>query len=303
MKVSKISKKVLHENIAGYLFASPWLIGFLVFVLSPIISSFYLSFTRYDILRSPRWIGLDNYINIFTYDELFWKALYNTLYYTVFSVPLAVFGSLMLAILLNHKLKGVGIFRTVFYLPSVTSGVAMALLWIWIFDPGIGIANTILRFFGIRGPLWFWDDAWSKPTMVIVSLVAIGGTRCLTFLAGLQGLPQEMYEAADIDGANWWVKFKNVTVPLLSPVILFNVIISIINSFKVFTNAYVITEGGPLNSTLFFVLYLYRNAFTWLKMGYASALAWIFFLVVLSFSMIQLYMSKRWVHYESDVKR
>ena len=285
------------ENLAGYLFASPWLIGFVIFVLGPILASLYLSFTKYDILRPPVWIGIKNYSKMFTDDELFWKSLYNTLFYTVFSVPLAVIGSLLLALLLNSKIKGIGFFRTIFYLPSVTTGVAMALLWLWLFDPGVGLINAIIRFFGLKGPLWFQDELWAKPTMILVSLVAIGGTRCMVFLAGLQGLPVELYEAAEIDGANWWLKFKNITVPLLSPVILFNVIISIINSFKVFTNAYVITEGGPLNATLFYVLYLYRNAFTWLKMGYASALAWIFFIIVFCLTLVQLWMSKKWVYY------
>lgn len=192
----------LRENMAGYLFASPWLIGFALFVLGPILTSLYLSFTRYDILRPPVWIGFANYSRMLVDDELFWKSLYNTFFYTIFSVPLAVIGSLLLAILLNNKIiKGIGIFRTLFYLPSVTTGVAMALLWLWLFDPGIGLINSVLNKIGIQGPLWFQDELWAKPTMVIVSLVAIGGTRCMVFLAGLQGLPVDLYEAAEIDGA------------------------------------------------------------------------------------------------------
>lgn len=292
-------KKLFNENMAGYLFAAPWLIGFTVFILGPLIASFYFSFTKYDVVSSPVWKGLENYNTIFLTDILFWKVLGNTVFYTVFSVPLAVFGSLLLAMLLNNKIKGIGVFRTTFYLPSVTGGVAMALLWLWFFDPGVGIINTGLRMLGKQGPLWFQSEIWAKPTMVICSLIAIGGSRCLLFLAALQGIPETLYEAADIDGASWWTKFRYITIPMVSPIILLNIMISIIRSFRVFTNAYVITGGGPLNATLFLVLYIYRNAFTYLKMGYASALAWIFFIILFTFALIQLWLSKKWVYYET----
>jgi len=296
----RINKQAFREGLAGYLFAAPWIVGFLVFVLGPMLSSLYLSFTKYDVIQEPTWVGIRNYVNIFTSDDLFWKSLYNTLYYTLFSVPLAVAGSFILAILLNNKLRGISIYRAVFYIPSVTTGVALALLWMWVFDPGAGIINNLLSYVGIKGPMWFKDEFWAKPFMILIGLWAIGGTRCVVFLAGLQGLPQDLYEAAAIDGANWWAKLRHVTIPLLSPVILFNIIISMLFSFRVFTNAKVITEGGPLNSTLFYVLYLYQVAFRWLKMGYASALAWIYFVVVLVFTIIQLRLSKRWVHYQGS---
>ncbi len=296
----RINKQAFREGLAGYLFAAPWIVGFLVFVLGPVLFSLYLSFTKYDIIQEPAWVGIRNYANIFTSDGLFWKSLYNTLYYTLFSVPLAVTGSLILAILLNNKLRGISIYRAAFYIPSVTTGVALALLWMWVFDPGAGIINNLLSHVGIKGPMWFRDEFWAKPFMILIGLWAIGGTRCVVFLAGLQGLPQDLYEAAAIDGANWWAKLRHVTIPLLSPVILFNIIISMLYSFRVFTNAKVITEGGPLNATLFYVLYLYQVAFRWLKMGYASALAWIYFVVVLVFTIIQLRLSKRWVHYQGS---
>ena len=298
-------RNAARENIAGYLFASPWIIGFLCFSMIPILATLYFSFTNYDIVDPStlqKMVGFSNYIKI-SQDELFWKALWNTFYYMVFSVPLGIVGSFILAVFLNNKLKGIGIFRTIFYLPSITTGVAVALVWMWIFDPGYGLLNKFLGYFFHFRPLWLIDENWSKPAMILMSLWSIGGSRCLIFLAGLQGLPQHLFEAADIDGANWLQKFKMVTVPLLTPIIFFELIMSVIKSFQVFTNAYVMTAGGPLNSTLFYVYYLYIKAFTNLKLGYASALAWIFFIIMLVFTLIQFKLSDRWVYYANDIQK
>ncbi len=293
------------ENIAGYLFASPWIIGFLCFSIGPILATFYFSFTAYDIVDPAtltKTVGFLNYSKLYN-DELFWKALWNTLYYMGFSVPLGMAGSFILAMLLNNKLKAMGIFRTVFYLPSVTTGVAVALLWMWIFDPGYGILNRVLdAVFHIR-PLWLLDENWSKPAMILMSLWSVGGSRCLIFLAGLQGLSPQYYEAAEIDGANWFQKTIKITIPLMTPIIFFELIMSIIRSFGVFTNAYVMTSGGPLNSTLFYVYYLYIKAFENFKLGYASALAWIFFIIMLTFTLIQFKLSDRWVFYTHDTRK
>lgn len=284
------------RTIEGYLFISPWLIGFVILTLGPIVVSLLMSFTDWDVVTSPSWIGFSNYTNLVS-DELFVKALVNTLYYTVFSVPLGMLGALLLALLLNQKVKGTYIFRTIYYLPSVTSGVAVALLWRWIFNPEFGIANNILTKLNLPAVGWLSDPKWAMPALIIMSLWSVGGGM-LIYLAGLQGIPRELYEAAEIDGASSMRKFWSVTLPLLTPTIFFNMVMSVIGSFQVFTQAYVMTGGGPANSTLFYVLYLYRNAFEWFKMGYASALAWVLFIIILIPTLLQFKYANRWVHYQ-----
>ncbi len=295
---SNKSKLARHNMLYGYLLISPWLIGFLIFTLIPMCMSFYLSFTDYELMKQSNWIGFGNYSRLFK-DRLVGVALYNTVYYVFISVPLRLFLALILAVLLNQKIKGTTVFRTLFYLPSVTSSVAMALLWIWLFNPDFGLINYLLSFLGVKGPGWLVDPTWSKPALIIMSLWGVGPTMVI-FLAGLQGIPESLYEAAVLDGASNFRRFINITIPLLSPVILFNLLIQVIQSFQVFTSAYVMTGGGPVDSTLFYVLYLFKVAFQFLEMGYGSALAWIFFVIILIFTIIQMKLSSYWVYYESE---
>jgi multiple sugar transport system permease protein len=302
---SKKKRQSLKRNLEGYIFISPWLIGFLVFAAGPILVSLFMSFTRWSLLSPPQWIGFDNYNEIIFNDPLVYKSLWNTAYYVLFSVPLGVILSLFLAILLNQQLRGMSIFRTIFFLPSVTNLVAVSILWMWILNPEFGLLNHALGFLGIEGPLWLQSEIWSKPALILMSLWGIGGGMIIN-LAALQGIPEELYEAAKLDGAGKLRKLIHITLPLISPAIFFNIIMNIIGSFQVFTQAFVMTassaqgqEGSPNNSTLFFVLYLYKKAFQQFKMGYASALAWLLFIIILIFTIIQFLLSKRWVYYES----
>lgn len=293
----RTSKLMSKEARDGYLFASPWIIGFIMFYLGPILATFFLSFTEYKIPLTPKWIGLENYYSLFVKDVQFKISLYNTAYYTVFVVPLSICGSLAMAMLMNKNLRGIAVYRTAVYLPAVTSGVAVALLWMWLLDPNIGIINYILGRLGLPQPLWLQSEKWAKPALIIMQLYYIGGNTMVVFLSGLQGVPQSLYEAAEIDGANWWYKFRHVTIPMISPIILFNLIMAVINSFQVFTQAFVMTQGGPNNSTMFYVYYLYNVAFWWGRLGYAASLAWILFVIVFVLTVIQLKLSGRWVYY------
>lgn len=294
--------KSLARDIEGYLYISPWLFGFFTLTLGPFVTSFLMSFTKWEVLSPPVFTGLANYQRIFLHDPLPMKALYNTAYYVVLGVPSGLVLALALAILLNQNVKGLPFFRTVFYLPSVTSGVASAILWLGLFDARFGIINILLRQVGIEGPRWLGSTAWSKPALVIMRLWYVGNS-VVIFLAGLQGVPQHLYEAAEVDGGGFLAKTWHITVPMMTPTIFFNLVMGIIGSFQVFTSSYVMTGGGPANSTLFYVLYLYRNAFVYFQMGYASALAWLFFLVILVFTGIQLLASRYWVYYEEPVGR
>lgn len=288
-----------HE-LEFYLAISPWLIGFVLFTGGPIIAALLISFTQWQIIDQPKWVGLGNYIQMFTSDQLFWAATFNTFYYVIFSVPLGVIVSVALAVLLNQKVRGVAIFRTIYYLPSVTAGVAMAILWVWLFNPDVGLINSALRFIGIAGPQWLNSEQWSKPALILMSLLGAGGNM-IVLLAGLQGIPDQLYEAAKLDGANTVQEFRHVTLPMLSPVIFFVLVVSTIGAFQIFTNVYVISggSGGPGTSTLVYVLYLYKNGFEYLKMGYATAIAEILFLITLSLTIGQFAAAQRWVHYES----
>lgn len=285
------------EAISGYLFFSPWLIGFLVFMAGPILYSFYLSFTSYNMLAPPKWIGVMNYRILFTQDPLFWKSLYNTLYYVVFSVPINTFLGVLLAVLMNQKVPGIRIFRTIYYLPSVVSGVAVALLWQWLLDPNFGLANTMLANIGIEGPGWLQDEAWSKPSLILMNMWSVGGGMII-YLAGLQGISRDLYEAATVDGAGKTRQFWRITMPMLTPTIFFNLIMGVLAGFQVFVQAYIMTGGGPVNSTMFYALYLYNKAFKDLQMGYASAMAWVLLFITLFFTLIILKTSKNWVYYE-----
>jgi len=266
------------------------------------VASLYYSFTKYTVVQPPHFIGVDNYYKMFFSDARYQQALWNTAYYTIFQVPLSMALALTVAILLNQGLPGENIFRTIYYMPSVVGGVAMSMLWLWMFDPNLGLVNVVLGWFHLRGPLWLQDPDWAKPALILMSMWGIGG-QMVIFLAGLQGVPQEMYEAAMVDGASWWHKIVNITVPLITPTIFFNLIMGIIGSFQVFTSAYVMTNGGPVNSTLFYVLYLYQNAFRFFEMGYASAMAWVLFLIITGFTLLQFKLASRWVYYEAPTPR
>ena len=286
------------------MFISPWIIGFIVFAAGPVIASLALSFCKWDILTPVQFVGLKNYAKM-TNDPLIKKSLINTLYYASAAIPLGMIGALSSALLLNQKLKGMRVFRTLFYVPSVTSGVATLILWTLIFNPELGLLNRVLRHqvpflnvpFIADPPKWLGDPHWAMPAFIIMALWGVGGGM-LIYLAGLQGIPEELYEASLLDGANARQKFWYVTIPLLSPTIFFNLIMSIIGSFQVFNAAFIMTGGGPMNATLFYVLYLFQNAFQYFRMGYASAMAWLLFIIILTLTLIQFKIAPKWVHYQ-----
>lgn len=284
------------DNMYFYLFISPWLIGFIVFALYPILASLYYSFTDYDIISSPHFIGLDNYKELFE-DELFYKSIVVTLKYTLISVPLGLFLSLIFAMLINMKIPARGFFRTAMYFPSMVSGVSMSLLWFWIFNPEVGVFNYILSWFGVKGPAWFLDENFAIWALIIMTFWGVGAGMII-FLAGLQGVPSSLLEAAKLDGAGRWKTFWNVTFPMISPVFLFQLIMSVIESFQVFTQAYVMTQGGPNYSTRFYVYNVYVSAFKDFRLGYASAMAWLLLLAILIITVIIMKSSNRFVYYE-----
>ncbi|WP_346729021.1 carbohydrate ABC transporter permease [Lederbergia citrea] len=291
-------RKTLRRNLEGYIFISPWILGMLLFTVGPIIASIYISMTDWDTFTNPEFLGFKNYVDL-SHDPKFWQALKVTFTFAIFSVPLNLTGGLFTAILLNQKVKGMKIFRTIFYLPSVVSGVATALLWRWIFNTDVGLINTVLAKIGLSGPNWLGDPSWVMPSYVIISLWGFGNAM-LVFLAALQDMPKDLYESADLDGANHIHKFWYITVPMLSPIILFNLIMGIIGGLKIFTEAYVI--GGAGDAALFYMLYLWRNAFEFLKMGYASAMAWVLFTIILLITLVVLKSSPLWVYYEGKKK-
>ncbi len=286
------------EAIDGYLFIMPWIIGFLLFVSGPMIGALLLSFTSWDLISDPVWIGLENYRELAD-DRRVWISLSNTAFYTFLSVPINLAVALMAAMLLNTNVKGQAFFRTAFYLPAVMPAVANAVLWFYILNPDAGLANQILRRLGLPESEWLFSPETSKPTFIFMGLWGIGNTMVI-FLAGLQGVPQSLYDAALIDGAGPFQRFRVVTFPMISPVILFNLVLGIIGSFQIFTSAYLLTDGGPRNSTLFSVLYLFRLGFEQFEMGYAAAFSWLIFAVILVFTLVQLKLSQRWTYYEGQ---
>jgi len=286
------------ESFHAYVFMLPAILGLLLFTLGPAIASLWLSFTEYNILTPPEWIGLANYAEMFQ-AQLFWQALRVSAIYSVVSVPLGLTLALGLAVLLNHKMRGMMVFRSIYYLPTVISGVGVAMLWRWLFNAEFGVINVLLDKVGINGPAWLLDQRWALPALIFTSLWGVGGTT-LIFLAGLQGIPQELYEAAEIDGAGRWNQFRSVTLPLLSNVTFFNLVLGIIGALQVFTDAFVITRGGPNHATLFLSVYLYQHAFLYLNMGYAAAIAWFMFLLVMTLTLIVFKSSPFWVFYESE---
>ncbi|MHB0878838.1 MAG: carbohydrate ABC transporter permease [Anaerolineae bacterium] len=295
-----VSASERHEALEGYLAISPWLIGLVLFTLGPIIASLYFSLTEYEVVKTPVFIGLDNYQRMFA-DKLFWQSLKVTGVYTVVSVPLSITLAFFVALLMNQKVRGIGFFRTAYYMPNLVPAVGSAILWIWIFNPEFGLLNTLLANFGIEGPLWLAHSKWAMPALIIMSLWGVGGGM-LIYLAGLQGIPTDLYEAAEVDGAGPWQRMINVTLPQMTPVLFFNLVMGIIGSFQVFTQGYIMTGGGPRYATYFYVLYLYNNAFQYFRMGYASALAWVLALIILVFTLLVFRSSSAWVYYEGQLR-
>lgn len=290
-------KRVRREALSFYLFISPMLVGVLVFTAFPIVASLILSFSRWNLISPPNFVGFKNFVRIFTKDKFFWISLSVTLRFALMSVPIDLAGAFVVALLLNQKVRGQGLFRTLWYAPAVVPAVAVAVLWIAIFDRQAGILNRTLAIVGIDGPNWLWSSTWILPAFVIMGLWSAGGTM-LICLAALQGVPSSLYEVAVLDGAGWWKKFWHITMPMVSPAIFFNLIMGSIGVFQYFTNAYIMTEGGPGSASLFYALYLYRNAFLWQRMGYASALAWILFCITLVVTLLLFKSGSRWVFYE-----
>jgi multiple sugar transport system permease protein len=286
------------DALWGYLFLLPWALGLIIFWIGPILMSFALSFTEYDVISAPRFIGLDNYLKAFFDDDLFWPSIIRTFKYSAIVVPASLAGALGLALLLNRGIRGTNIFRAAFFVPTLTPAVALVLLWSWLLQPEIGPVNIGLKLIGITGPAWLQSQYWALNSIILINLWAsMGGNTMLIFLAGLQGVPQEYYEAASLDGAGPWAKFRHVTLPMISPTFFFNLVLGIIGALKVFTTAFVATQGGPSYSTWFFALHIYQQAFAFFKMGYGSALAWVFVVVLLVFTYFQIVLSRRWVYY------
>lgn len=287
------------RTVVGYVFIMPFILGFLIWFLAPAAVAIWLTFQDWNLLTSPRFVGLKNVGNLWG-DSLFWQSLKVTTVFTLVSVPIALLFGFMLALLLNTKVRGISVFRTVYYLPSIVPAVANAVLWAWIFNTEFGLANVALRAMGLPKIKWLQEPEWALPALIIMSLWAFGSGMVI-YLAGLQGIPDVFYEAADIDGAGRWAKLRHITIPLISPVIFFNLIIGIIGSFQVFTAGRLITNGGPQNATMFFVLYMYQSAFQYLKMGYAATLAWVLFFIIMGLTLFVFrYIGSR-VHYE-DVR-
>ncbi len=282
----------------GYLALSPWMVGFVIFYAFPILATFYFSLTQWTLVDPPVWIGLDNYVRMFTRDPLFISSLKATTLFVALSLPLKLVLGLMLALLLNLKIPGMNLFRTVFFIPAVISGVAVSLMWIWFLQPDTGVVNTLLSYIGVRGPYWFWDLNWALPSVAIMSIWKVGGA-AIIYLAGLQNIPAHLYEAAEIDGAGKWRRFWRITLPLLTPTLFFQLIIELIDAFKIFTEAFVITKGGPLKATYFFLYYFYEEAFRNFNMGYASALALFLLVVIMGCTVFVYRTSGKWVFYEN----
>lgn len=290
-------KQKQKTTLIAYIFILPQIIGMLSFILGPMVYSLVISFSRWNLVDPPQWVGFENF-RVQFHDPLFWKVILNTVYYSSVSVPLGIVISLGLALVLNKKIKGVTWYRSIYFAPVVTPMVAVALVWAWLYNADFGAINTVLNYVGIKGPKWLADTTWAMPSIIIMSIWKSVGFNMVIFLAGLQDIPEQVYEAADIDGANKWHKFRDVTLPLLSPAIFFVMIISVMSSFQVFSQIYIMTGGGPANSTNVIVLHIYNLAFRYWKMGEGSVVGWVLFAIILLFTLIQFGLSKRWVYYE-----
>ena len=287
------------ETVLAWAMVSPWLAGFFLLTAFPMAASLALSFMDWDMLSPPRWAGLANYEKLFFIDPLALHSLKITVVFSLVSIPLNIVFGLAIAMLLNTYIRGLSVFRTIYYLPAILSGVAVAILWQWIFSTEFGLLNTALRLFGIEGPAWLGSKIWVIPAFVVMRLWSVGGGMVI-YLAGLQAIPTDLYEAAEIDGANWQQRILRITLPMLSPTIFFQLITGVIFSMQIFTETFIMTNGGPANASLFYMLYLYRQAFQYFKMGYASALAWVFFAVILLLTLILFATAKFWVYYEAE---
>ena len=297
----KMSRLQVREARTGLLFVLPWLVGLILFTAYPLLATLFLAFTDYSVLEPPRWVGLQNFQTMVTGDPSFGISVYNSAYYALISVPLGLAVALGLALVLNQRAGGIGVYRTLFYLPSLVPPVAASLVFLVMFEPQGGLINSLLRGVGLPAPAWFYDPAWAKPGLILLSLWAVGSST-LIFLAGLQDVPQSLLDAAAIDGAGGLQRFRHVTLPLLTPVILFNLVMGVIYSFQVFAQALVIggATGRPLESTLMFMVLIYRSAFRYFQMGYASALSLVLFLVVFAITLLIFKTSQRWVFYTGD---
>jgi multiple sugar transport system permease protein len=292
------------EAMYAYLFLLPWIIGFVVFVAGPMLASLVLSFTRYAIVKPPEFLGIENYVRAFTIDPLFWPSMGRTFQWAIIYVPLAVGGALMTAVLLNQGLRFTALYRTIFFLPHLTPIVAAVFIWAWLLNPQFGFVNeTIWQLFRVEGPGWLASKEWAIPALVLIALWgAVGGNMMLIFLAGLQGVPKDLYEVAELDGANMMQRFLNVTLPMISPTLFFNLVLGIIAALQAFSNAFVATGGGPAYATWFYAIHIYTTAFSFGEMGYASALAIVFFVVLVSLTVVNFKIASRWVYYAGEVK-
>lgn len=289
------------ESLAGYLCVSIWIIGFLIFSLGPMLATVVLSFYRWDLIGSPRFINVENYAKLFS-DDLFWQSIKVTVLYGLGRVPLGIAAGLLTAMLLNQKVKLLGFWRILYYMPVVLPPVAISLLWMWIYNPRYGVLNGILwNVFGIQGPAWLQSTTWVLPSLMLMAVWAALGRNMLIYLSGLQSISQDLYDASDVDGAGAWRRFFTITIPMLSPVIFFNLITGMIDTFQLFTQAYVMTEGGPRNASLFFSYYLFQNAFQRFNMGYASSMAVVVTLLIILLTLLVFRSSKAWVYYDGEL--
>jgi multiple sugar transport system permease protein len=286
----------VRRNVVGYIFIAPFILGFLLWFLAPALTALWLLFQDWNMIRSPRFVGLGNVERMFN-DKLFWQALKVTVNFSIISVPVSLVLGFLLALLMNSKVSGITVFRTLYYLPSIVPAVANAVLWAWILNSEFGLLNVLLHSVGLPRVFWLQEPQWALPALILMSLWGLGGGMVI-YLAGLQGIPEVFYEAAEIDGAGRWGKLWNVTIPLMSPVIFFNLVMGIIGTFQIFTAGFLITDGRPQNATLFYVLYLYRNAFQFLRMGYAAAMAWALFFILMALTLLVFRGVGRQVYYE-----
>lgn len=288
-----------HSLMYGLLFAAPAILGFLIFIFGPMIASLMISLTDYTVFNKPSFIGFDNYVRMFSgEDPFFYKSLKATFLYVLLAVPMFMSFSFLLAMLLNARIKGLALFRTIFYLPSIVPVVASAMIWMWLYNPDLGLINNVLSSLGLPTSLWLFSETMVIPSIVLMGMWGTGGTMVI-FLAGLKGIPEHYYEAAEIDGGSVWHKFIHITIPMMTPTIFFNAVMGLIGTFQVFTEAYILTDGGPNNSSLFYVFLIWREAFRNSNMGYASALAWVLFVIIMIFTVI-IFKSSKWVYYEGE---
>ena len=287
-----------HETLAAYLFLGPNIVGFLAFTAIPVVAALVLSFYDWDLLLGREWVGFANFRELFTEDDVFRDALYNTFYFSIATVSLSVVIGLAIALLVNQSLRFMVVFRSIFLLPYVTLTVALALVWKWLYLPDVGLINNVLRAVGLDGPTWLTSERWAMPALIIMTVWKTFGYNMVLFLAGLQNVPEHLYDAAKVDGANAWQRFRDVTLPMLSPTTFFVVVISIIGTFQVFDQALAMTDGGPGTATTPLVMYIYQVGFRSFHMGYAAAIAWVLFAIVFFFTLIQFWFQRRWVSYD-----